>query len=101
MRLSEVNEIAIASVVPPLTGTIERACRSYLNTSPLIVDAGTRTGIPLRYEDPKQVGADRVVIAAAVRRLYRGPACIVDFGTAPIFAAISAVPPKVKSVGLM
>lgn len=84
-----VNEIAIASVVPPLTGTFERACREYLNCAPLIVDAGARTGIPLRYEDPKQVGADRVVNAAAVRRMVKGPACIVDFGTATIFDAIS------------
>jgi type III pantothenate kinase len=86
----EVNDIAIASVVPPLTGTIERACRDYLNAVPLVVDAGTRTGIPVRYEDPKQVGADRVVNAAAVRRMHKGPACIVDFGTATIFDAISA-----------
>jgi type III pantothenate kinase len=85
-----VREIAIASVAPSLTGTIELACRDYLNTVPLIVDAGTRTGIPLRYEDPKQVGADRVVNAAAVRRLYKGPICVVDFGTATIFDAISA-----------
>ncbi|MDM7995799.1 MAG: type III pantothenate kinase [Acidobacteriota bacterium] len=90
IRPEQVNEIAIASVVPPLTGTIENACRDYLNSVPLIVDAGTRTGIPLRYEDPKQVGADRVVNAAAVRRLYKGPICVVDFGTATIFDAISA-----------
>ncbi len=90
VRPEQVNEIAIASVVPPLTGTIENACRDYLNCVPLIVDAGTRTGIPLRYEDPKQVGADRVVNAAAVRRLYKGPVCVVDFGTATIFDAISA-----------
>jgi type III pantothenate kinase len=86
----EVSEIAIASVVPPLTGTFERACRDYLNVVPLVVDAGTRTGISLRYEDPKQVGADRVVNAAAVRRIYKGPVCIVDFGTATIFDAVSA-----------
>jgi len=73
-----------------LTGTFERACQNYLNVSPLVVDAGTRTGISLRYEDPKQVGADRVVNAAAVRRIHKGPACIVDFGTATIFDAISA-----------
>jgi len=85
-----IRDIAIASVVPPLTGTFELACRDYLNAVPLVVDAGTRTGIPLRYEDPKQVGADRVVNAAAVRRLYKGPICIVDFGTATIFDAISA-----------
>jgi type III pantothenate kinase len=91
VKSEDVSEIAIASVVPPLTGTLERACREYMHASPLIVDAGTRTGIPLRYEDPKnQVGADRVVNAAAVRRMYKGPACIVDFGTAIIFDAISA-----------
>ncbi len=90
VRVNDVHEIAIASVVPPLTGTMERACRDYLNSNPLIVDAGTRTGIALRYEDPKQVGADRVVNAAAVRRIYQGPACIVDFGTATIFDAVSA-----------
>jgi type III pantothenate kinase len=86
----DIGEIAIASVVPPLTGTLEMACQDYLRAVPLIVDAGTRTGIPLRYEDPKQVGADRVVNAVAVRRIYKGPACIVDFGTATIFDAISA-----------
>jgi type III pantothenate kinase len=90
VKSEEVREIAIACVVPPLIGTFERACRDYLNAAPLIVDAGTRTGIPLRYEDPKQVGADRVVNAAAVLRNYKGPACIVDFGTATIFDAISA-----------
>lgn len=91
IRPEQVHEIAIASVVPPLTGTIDRACRNYLDAAPLIVDAGTRTGIPIRYEDPKQqVGADRVVNAAAVRRLHKGPACIVDFGTATIFDALSA-----------
>jgi type III pantothenate kinase len=90
VELSEVRDIAIACVVPPLTGIFDRACRDYLNTAPLMVNAGTRTGIPLRYEDPKQVGADRVVNAAAVRKLVKGPACIVDFGTATIFDAISA-----------
>ena len=88
-RPDEVNDIAIASVVPPLTGTMERACLDYLGASPLIVDAGTRTGMRIRYEDPKQVGADRVVNAAAVRRFYKGPACIIDFGTATIFDALS------------
>ena len=86
----EVGEIAIASVVPPLTGTFERACSEYMNATPLVVDAGTRTGIPLRIEDPKQLGADRVASAAAVRRIHKGPACVVDFGTATIFDAISA-----------
>lgn len=90
VRAGDVRRIAIASVVPPLTGIFDRACRDYLKVEPLVVDAGIRTGISLRYEDPKQVGADRVVNAAAVRRIYRGPTCIVDFGTATIFDAISA-----------
>jgi type III pantothenate kinase len=90
VQCRDVREIAMASVVPPLTGTFDRACRDYLNAAPLIVDLGVRTGIALRYEDPKQVGADRVVNAAAVRSFFKGPACIVDFGTAIIFDAISA-----------
>jgi type III pantothenate kinase len=90
VRSEDIHAIAVASVVPPLTGTFERACREYLKTVPLIVDAGTKTGIPIRYEDPKQVGADRVANAAAVRRMHKGSACIVDFGTATIFDAISA-----------
>jgi len=85
-----VRGVAVASVVPPLTGVLERACRDYLRVEPLVVDAGTRTGIPLRYEDPKQVGADRVVNAVAARRLCKGPACVVDFGTATTFDALSA-----------
>jgi type III pantothenate kinase len=85
-----VDNVAIASVVPPVTGIFDRACRDYLGVEPLIVDAGIRTGIRIRYEDPKQVGSDRIVQAAAVVRLFKGPACIVDFGTATIFDAISA-----------
>jgi type III pantothenate kinase len=54
------------------------------------VDAGTKTGVRIRYEDPKAVGADRIVDAAAVQRLYGGPACVVDFGTGTTFDAISA-----------
>jgi type III pantothenate kinase len=85
-----VDHVAIASVVPPVTGIFDRACRDYIGVEPLIVDAGIKTGIRIRYEDPKQVGSDRIVQAAAVIRLFKGPACIVDFGTATIFDAISA-----------
>ncbi|MCL2877758.1 MAG: type III pantothenate kinase [Acidobacteria bacterium] len=93
LRVSDgggVRGVAIASVAPSLTGVLTRACRDYLRVAPLVVDAGTRTGIPLRYEDPKQIGADRVVNAVAVRRLYECPACVVDFGTATTFDALSA-----------
>jgi type III pantothenate kinase len=88
-QASQVHGIVLASVVPPLTGTFQHVCRSYLDRDPLVVDAGIKTGVRLKYEDPRQVGADRVADAAAVRVLYGGPACIVDFGTATIFDAIS------------
>jgi type III pantothenate kinase len=82
--------VAMASVVPPLTSTFLQACDKYLQRRPLVVDAGVKTGVRIRYEDPKAVGADRVADAAAVQKLYGGPACIVDFGTATTFDAISA-----------
>jgi type III pantothenate kinase len=89
VRIQDVSAIVMASVVPPLTGTFEQACKNYLGCAPLIVDAGTKTGVRVRYDDPKQVGADRIVDAAAAHRLYGGPACIVDFGTATTFDAVS------------
>jgi type III pantothenate kinase len=89
-RPEDIHGIALASVVPPLTGTFLQACENYIHQQPLVVDAGVKTGVSIRYEDPKAVGADRVVDAAAVQELYGGPACVVDFGTATTFDAISA-----------
>jgi type III pantothenate kinase len=86
----DVHGIALASVVPPLTGTFEQVCVNYLHQRPLVVDAGVKTGVRVKYDDPKQVGADRVVDAAAAHKLYGGPACIVDFGTGTTFDAVSA-----------
>ena len=87
---ADLKGSVLASVVPPLTGTWLQACAKYLSHDPLVVDAGVRTGVRIRYEDPKGVGADRVADAAAAQRLYGGPACIVDFGTATTFDAITA-----------
>jgi len=89
-RPDQVSGIAIASVVPPLTPVFEQVCRDYLGQAGLVVDAGVRTGIRIRYDNPREVGADRVVDAAAVRALYGVPACVVDFGTATTFDAVSA-----------
>jgi type III pantothenate kinase len=86
----DIRGISMASVVPPLTGRWIETCRIYLQQDPLVVDAGVRTGVKIRYDDPRSVGADRIVDAAAAYRLYGGPACIVDFGTATTFDAISA-----------
>jgi type III pantothenate kinase len=87
---ADLTGICMASVVPPLTGKILEACRQYLKQEPLVVDTGVKTGVRIRYEDPRAVGADRIVDAAAVQRLYGGPACVVDFGTGTTFDAISA-----------
>jgi type III pantothenate kinase len=86
----DVQGAAIASVVPPLTGTWVEVCRKGLGCQPLVVDGNTKTGVRILYDPPSAVGADRIVDAVAACRLYGGPACIVDFGTATTFDAISA-----------
>lgn len=86
---TELTGICMASVVPPLTSKLIEACRMYLGCVPLVVDTGVKTGVRIRYEDPRAVGADRIVDCAAVQRLYGGPACVVDFGTGTTFDGIS------------
>lgn len=81
--------IVLASVVPNLTGRVLQACREYLAQEALVVDTGVKTGLRIRYEDPKAVGADRVADAVAVLKLYGGPACVIDFGTATTFNAVT------------
>ena len=87
---SDISGVCLASVVPPLTGTMIQVCQEYLGQDPLVVDAGVKTGVKILYETPRSVGADRIVDAAAVQHLYGGPACVVDFGTGTTFDAISA-----------
>ena len=88
--MDQIEGCAMASVVPPLTGTFVQATTSYLGIEPLVIDAGVKTGLSIRYEDPKNaLGADRVADAVAVRQLYGTPACVVDFGTATTFDAIT------------
>src|SRR5258706_6274104 len=86
---TDLTGISLASVVPPLTGRVLQACREYLMHEPLVVDTGVKTGVRIRYEDPKAVGADRVCDAAAVIQLYGGPARVVDFCTATNFHSIT------------
>ena len=87
---AQVTGAVIASVVPPLTPIFDRVCRDYVGSEPLIVDTGVRTGVRIRYENPREVGADRIAHAAAIKALHSLPACVVDFGTATTFDAISA-----------
>jgi type III pantothenate kinase len=89
VQSGDISGVAIASVVPMLTNVFRQVSRDYLAQDPLVVDAGVRTGVRIRYENPKEVGADRVVDCAAVQAKYGGPACVVDFGTATTFDAIS------------
>jgi type III pantothenate kinase len=89
-RPEQVTGVVIASVVPPLTPVFEQACQDYLEQEPLLVDASVETGVRICYDNPQEVGADRVVDAAAVRTLYSVPACVVDFGTATTFDGLSA-----------
>lgn len=86
----KIKGVIIASVVPPITQIFIRMLERFFDQSPLIVEAGVKTGIQIRYDSPRDVGADRIVDAAAAYRLYGGPACIVDFGTATVFDALSA-----------
>ncbi len=85
----DVDAVVMCSVVPPLTPVFEEACVNTFGAAPLVVGAGTRTGVRILYEPPRDVGADRVVDAAAAYRLYGGPLVVVDFGTATVFDAVT------------
>jgi len=86
----ELSGIVLASVVPPLTGVIVEAGRSYFGLDPLVVTSSLLGDLPVLYEPPGDVGADRLVNAIAVRDRYRTPAIVVDFGTATTFDVIDA-----------
>lgn len=87
---AQLDGICLASVVPPITTRLITACKQYLLRDPLVIDSNSNTGIEILYEDPRAVGADRIVDAVAVMQIYGGPACVVDFGTATTFDAITA-----------
>lgn len=89
LDFQQIRGVAIASVVPPLTPVFEEMIERYIKQKPLVVGAGVKTGVQIRYDSPRDVGADRIVDAAATFNMYGGPACIVDFGTATTFDAIS------------
>jgi len=86
---AEVSNASICSVVPPLTPTFANLCRRYFHSEPLIIEAGVKTGIRIATENPREVGADRVVNAAAARQLYGSPLIVIDLGTATTFDVVS------------
>ena len=90
VAVDQIDAVAICSVVPPLTPTFVRLCGEFFSVRPLVVGAGVRTGVRVLYDNPRDVGSDRIADAAAAYHLYGGPAIVVDFGTATVFDAISA-----------
>ncbi|MBI2458670.1 MAG: type III pantothenate kinase [candidate division NC10 bacterium] len=84
-----VSAVIISSVVPPLQGPLEEMARQYFGVEPMVVGPGIKTGMPILYESPRDVGADRIVNAVAAFEAYGGPCIVVDFGTATTFDAIS------------
>jgi len=90
IKAVDVHQVAMCSVVPPVAEAIGLACRNYIGIVPLEVGPGIKTGMSILYENPKDVGADRVVNAVAVTHFYGAPAIVVDFGTAVTFDAINS-----------
>jgi len=89
LDISDIKEVALCSVVPPLIATFEDLFQRYFDTSPLVVGTGVKTGVRIRMDNPREVGADRIVNAAAAHHLYGGPVIIADFGTATTFDTVS------------
>jgi len=86
---STITDVCMCSVVPPLTGIFEEVSETYFHIKPLSITAGVKTGLQISYDNPRDVGADRIVDAVAAISLYGKPVIIVDFGTATVFDAIS------------
>ncbi|MEF9934801.1 MAG: type III pantothenate kinase [Clostridium sp.] len=84
----KVTDVMISSVVPNIMYSLERGIRRYFNVEPMVVGPGVKTGINIKYDNPKEVGADRIVNAVAALEIYNKPLIIVDFGTATTFCAV-------------
>jgi type III pantothenate kinase len=87
---SRAASVIVSSVVPPLNLTISRLSQEFFGRKALFVEPGIRTGMPIRYDHPAEVGADRIVNAVAARELYGAPVIVVDFGTATTFDLVNA-----------
>lgn len=84
----EIDAIIISSVVPPVMPTLERMCQRYFGLTPLVIGPGVKTGMDIKYDNPREVGADRIVNAVAAYEKFGGPVIIIDFGTATTFCAV-------------
>ena len=90
LSYSDIQGVAISSVVPSLTLAFTELVQRYMETEPVIINHRTPTGIRIDIDEPQQAGADRIVNAAAVHAMYGGPAIVIDFGTATTFDVVSA-----------
>jgi type III pantothenate kinase len=89
LSFTEIDGIIISSVVPPIMFSLERMCEKYFHVKPLVVGPGMKTGLNIKYENPREVGADRIVNAIAAIQEYGSPLIIVDFGTATTYCYIN------------
>ena len=89
LSFKDITAVVISSVVPPVMPTLEALVRKYFGVEPLVVGPGIKTGMPIIYDNPREVGADRIVNAVAAYAKYGGPLIIVDFGTATTFCVVS------------
>jgi type III pantothenate kinase len=90
IEAANIRGIVISSVVPPMDSTLREVCERYFQTKPLFIEPGVKTGMPVQYDNPAEVGADRIVNGVAAFEKYGGPCVVVDFGTATTFDAVSA-----------
>src|SRR6204780_1931421 len=90
LEASRIHGIVISSVVPPLDPVLRQVCERYFNSKPLFIEPGVKTGMPVHYDNPAEVGADRIVNGVAAFDKYGGPCIVVDFGTATTFDCVSA-----------
>ena len=105
VSFSDIEGVIISSVAPSLNYTLEHMCSFYMNTHPVMVGPGVRSGLNIKYTSPQEVGADRIVNAVAAYKLYGGPVIVIDFGTATTFGVVNekgeflggAIAPGIKS----
>jgi type III pantothenate kinase len=90
LEVKSIHGIVISSVVPPLDPVLRQVCEKYFDSKPLFIEPGIKTGMPVHYDNPAEVGADRIVNGVAAFEKYGGPCIIVDFGTATTFDCVSA-----------
>ena len=89
LNMQDVQGIMISSVVPTINFTIEHMCKDYFGMEPKFLVPGIKTGLNIRYENPRELGSDRIANAVAVSTLYGGPAVFIDFGTATTYGVVS------------